>query len=160
MSIQLLTHNDLKHRDLSNFTDVIYNNFFELRDDPKLLHTKDEIHKTLYADDAVIILATRKEKNKVKLDGFLVGKIMELDDRRKVVFISYIFVSENKRRSGLGSALMDYVEALGYKYKCNGVMLIFDTYDASLVRFYENRSYMLDINLRRYERRDVFYKAL
>jgi GNAT superfamily N-acetyltransferase len=160
MSIQLLTHDDLKHRDLSNFTDVIYNNFIELRDEPKLLHTKDEIHKSLHDDDAVVILSTRKEQNKVKLDGFLVGKIMELDDRRKVLFISYIYVAENKRRSGLGSALMDYAEALAYKYKCNGVMLIFDTYDPALVRFYENRTYMLDINLRRFERRDVFYKTL
>ena len=39
-------------------------------------------------------------------------------------------------------------------------MLIFDTYKHNLTRFYENRGYMLDINLRRFERNDVFYKIL
>ena len=55
---------------------------------------------------------------------------------------------------------LDIAEAEAYKYKCNGVMLIFDTYDSILVRFYENRTYMLDINLRRFERHDVFYKTI
>ncbi len=41
-----------------------------------------------------------------------------------------------------------------------GCMLIFDTQQDNLVRFYEDRGYMLDINLRRYERHDVFYKIL
>ena len=60
----------------------------------------------------------------------------------------------------MGSEMMDMLEREGYKYKCNGIMLIFDTYNAVLVRLYENRGYMLDINLRRYERHDVFYKTI
>jgi len=161
MTIHKLTHEDLQYRNLNKFTDVIYDNFIELNNNPKLLHTKDEINKTLNSEDVLLLFSVDKnKKNKSVLDGFLVGTIMELDDRRKVLFISYIYVAESKRRSGLGTLLMDIAEAEAYKYKCNGVMLIFDTYDAVLVRFYENRTYMLDINLRRFERHDVFYKTL
>ena len=46
------------------------------------------------------------------------------------------------------------------KNKCNGIMLIFDTHKNNLLHFYEGRGFMQDINLRRYEQHDVFYKII
>jgi ribosomal protein S18 acetylase RimI-like enzyme len=157
MKYHILTHKDLKHSDLSKLTDIIYNNFIELKEDYKLMHTKEKISETLHSDDVLIIIALNEQK---KIVGFIVSQLMELDDRRKVLFINYIYVAESLRKTGMGSEMMDMLEREGYKYKCNGIMLIFDTYNAVLVRFYENRGYMLDINLRRYERHDVFYKTI
>ena len=157
MKYHILTHKDLKNTDLSKLTDVIYNNFFELKEDYKLMHTKEKISETLHSDDVLIIVALNEQK---KIVGFILSQLKELDDRIKVLFVNYIYVAESLRKTGMGSEMMNMLEAEGYKYKCNGIMLIFDTYNSLLVRFYENRGYMLDINLRRYERHDVFYKTI
>ena len=157
MKYHILTHKDLKNNELSKLTDLIYNNFIELKEEHKLMHTKEKISETLHSDDVLIIIALNEQK---KLVGFIVSQLMELDDRRKVLFVNYIYVAESLRKTGMGSEMMDMLEREGYKYKCNGIMLIFDTYNAVLVRLYENRGYMLDINLRRYERHDVFYKTI
>jgi ribosomal protein S18 acetylase RimI-like enzyme len=157
MKYHILTHKDLKNNELSKLTDLIYNNFIELKEDHKLMHTKEKISETLHSDDVLIIVALNEQK---KIVGFIVSQLMELDDRRKVLFVNYISVAESLRKTGMGTEMMDMLEAEGYKYKCNGIMLIFDTYNPVLVRFYENRGYMLDINLRRYERHDVFYKTI
>lgn len=145
-----------KQKDLSFFIDIIYNNFIELTEDDKLMHNKEKIEENLRNDNSVIILLMNDDK----IFGFVTGNIMLLDDRRKVLFISYIYVAETERNKKLGSQLMNIVEKTALLNKCLGVMLIFDTHQQNLVRFYENRGYMLDINLRRYERHDVFYKII
>ena len=146
-----------KQKDLSIFVDIIYNNFIELSEDNKLMHTKEKIEENLRNDNSVIIILMNDSN---KIIGFLTGNIMILDDRRKVFYISYIYVAETERNKKIGSELMDIAEKIAVQNKCLGVMLIFDTYQQKLVRFYENRGYMLDINLRRYERHDVFYKII
>lgn len=153
----ILTHNDiLKQKDLSLFVDTIYNNFIHLVSEKKLSHTKENILTNLLSENAIIIIMT--ENNKIT--GFITGNILELDDRRKVFFISYIYVAENQRNKKLGTELMKIAEKIGNQYKCIGMILIFDTHNKILVKFYENLGYMLDINLRRYERHDVYYKTL
>ena len=92
--------------------------------------------------------------------GFLVGQKIKLDNRRKVLFIKYIYVAELHRHIGIGTQLMDMIESIGYTRKLSGMMLIFDTSNKTLFQFYENRGYMLDFNLRRYEKHDVFYKTI
>jgi ribosomal protein S18 acetylase RimI-like enzyme len=158
MDTNVLYANDIKKQDLSLFVKLIYNNFIELTEENKLMHTPEKIEENLKADNSVIVVLT--DKNSQKMIAFLTANIMELDDRRLVFYISYIYTAESYRNSGLGTELMDLAEKLGRKHKCNGVMLIFDTYKPNLVRFYENRGYMQDINLRRYEKHDVFYKIL
>ncbi len=157
METHILTYNDiLKQKDLSLFVDTIYDNFIHLSSELKLSHTKENILKNLLSPNSIIIIMI--ENNKIT--GFLTGNILELEDRRRVFFISYIYVAENQRNKKLGTKLMKLAEKIGNQYKCIGMMLIFDTHDKVLVNFYENIGYMLDINLRRYERHDVYYKTL
>jgi ribosomal protein S18 acetylase RimI-like enzyme len=157
METHILTYNDiLKQKDLSLFVDTIYDNFIHLSSELKLSHTKENILKNLLSPNSIIIIMI--ENNKIT--GFLTGNILELDDRRRVFFISYIYVAENQRNKKLGTKLMKLAEKIGNQYKCIGMMLIFDTHDKVLVNFYENLGYMLDINLRRYEPHDVYYKTL
>ena len=146
-----------KQKDLTLFVNIIYNNFIELSDDKKLMHTPEKIEESLRKDNSVIILFTNDDD---KVIGFLTANIMILDDRRKVLYISYIYVAEITRNNKLGSTLLQEAEKTAIFNKCNGIMLIFDTHKHNLTRFYENRGYMLDINLRRFERNDVFYKIL
>jgi ribosomal protein S18 acetylase RimI-like enzyme len=158
MDTNILYANDIKKQDLSLLVKLIYNNFIELTEEDKLMHTPEKIEENLKADNSVIVVLTDKKSQ--KMIAFLTANIIELDDRRLVFYISYIYTAESYRNSGLGTELMDLAEKLGRKHKCNGVMLIFDTYKPNLVRFYENRGYMQDINLRRYERHDIFYKII
>ena len=158
MSLIVLDKTDIaKQKDLSFFIDVIYNNFIELSQEDKLMHTKEKIEENLKNDNSIIIFMLNNDK---KIIGFVTANIMMLDDRRKVIFISYIYVAETERNKQIGSELLNKAELIGKQNNCLGCMLIFDTHQVNLVRFYEDRGYMLDINLRRYERHDVFYKIL
>jgi ribosomal protein S18 acetylase RimI-like enzyme len=158
MDIIVMNKDNIKlQKDLSYFVNIIYTNFIELAHEEKLMHTREKIEENLRNDNSIIILIMTKDK---KLVGFLTANVMMLDDRRKVFFVTYIYVSETYRNKQIGSKLLDEAEKIGRKYKCNGVMLIYDTSKTNLVRFYEDRSYMQDINLRRYEQHDVFYKIL
>jgi len=152
-----MMYNDIsKQKDLSFFVDVIFNSFIQLSRNKSLLHTKIQIEKNLRSENSVIILIMKEKK----IIGFLTGNITVLDDRRQVFFISYIYVVENSRNKKIGSTLLQEAEKIAKQSNCLGMMLIFDTYDKILMYFYETHGYMLDINLRRYERHDVFYKTL
>lgn len=156
MDYKILLHDDIIKQDLTLFVDIIYNNFIELETQPKLLHNKDKILESLQSPNTVLIVILDKKT----MAGFVLSEIIELDDRRRVLFISYIYVAKSLRTNGIGGKLMDIAESFAGKNNCIGVMLIFDTHNSSLVRFYEKRGYMLDINLRRYEQHDVFYKVV
>ena len=158
MSLIVLNKTDIaKQKDLSFFIDVIYNNFIELSNEDKLMHTKEKIEENLKNDNSIIIIMLNNDK---KITGFLTANIMMLDDRRKVIYITYIYVAETERNKKIGSVLLNKAEEIGKQNNCLGCMLIFDTQQNNLVRFYEDRGYMLDINFRRYETHDVFYKIL
>ena len=158
MSLIVLDKTDIaKQKDLSIFIDVIYNNFIELRNENRLMHTKQKIEENLKNDNSIVIIMLNDDK---KIISFLTANIMMLDDRRKVLFVTYIYVAESERNKKLGSEILTKAEHIAKQNNCLGCMLIYDTHQINLVRFYEDRGYMLDINLRRYERHDVFYKIL
>lgn len=158
MEILTLYPEDIKKQDLTIFIDLIYNNFIELSEEEKLMHTKVDIEKNLRADNSIILIVLDKKVNKIA--GFLTANIMELDDRRLVYYISYVYTAENYRNNGIASRLLDISEQIAHNKKCNGIMLIFDTTNKQLYHFYEGKGYMQDINLRRYEHHDVFYKII
>ena len=155
--ITVLTYNDLQQQDLSLFVDIIYNNFIHLADFPKLLHTKNNIYELLRDENAVVLLTFQQHNECAKITSFVVAQKIELADRRKVLFVNYIYVSEIMRHKGVGSELMDTIETMATNNKLNGVMLIYDTANPKLSHFYQNRGYMSDLNLRRFEQHDVYY---
>ena len=158
MEIIILYPDDIKTQDLNLFINLIYNNFIELNKEEKLIHTKENIEKNLRSENSVIILALNKNPNKIIM--FLTANIMELNDRRLVFYISYIYTAENYRNNGIASKIMIMAEQIAYNKKCNGIMLIYDTYNKQLNHFYTKMGFMQDTNLRRYERHDIFYKII
>ena len=156
MDIIKLEQADLMKQDLKLLTNTIYDNFPELIDVPGIEHTRTSIMKTLNSPDVVLILAM----NKNKIAGYLLAEIMTLDDGRKVLFISYLYVASNLRNKGLGKQLMHYSFDVAAENYCDGIMLIYDTTDRQLRNFYGKMDFMLDFNLRKYEKNDVFYKVI
>lgn len=157
MEIIKLNSEDLLKQDTTMLSRIIYNNFPELVDVPNVIHNQESIKRTLESKNVVLILALTKDK---KIGGYLLGDIMILEDGRKVLFVSYLFVGPSLRNNGLGKKLMFESFTLGNNEFCDGVMLIYDTTDKQLREFYGKLGFMLDFNLRRYEKNDVFYKVL
>jgi ribosomal protein S18 acetylase RimI-like enzyme len=154
--IQQLTQKELKNQNKDLLVNVIYNNFINLADDPKLNHTKKEITKTLSSNDVVLFLII----DSGKIIAYLLAEIIKLKDTRKVTFISYIYVIPSMRQKKLGCKLMSLIINYAITQRCDGVMLIYNTSDRKLERFYDKYGFMLDFHLRRYEKHDVYYKIL
>jgi len=156
MEIIKLQQRDLMKQNKTKLVNVIYNNFPNLDNVPNVEHTPESITRTLESKEAVLFLAMQNNK----IAGYLLAEIIYFEDGRKVLFISYIYVAPVLRNSGLGKKLMVYAFSYGNDNFCDGVMLIYDSTDKLLRNFYGKLGFMLDFNMRRYERHDVFYKVL
>ena len=156
MSIVKIEYSDLKKQNKDLLVRIIYNNFLYLEPEPKLNHNPEAITEILNNKDVVLFLFMHQGK----IGSYLLGQIMNLEDGRKVLYISYIFVSKSLRTQGVGSKLMKVAEQYAYEKYCDGLMLIYDTRRKELRRFYDKHGYMLDFQLRRFENNDVFYKVI
>ena len=156
MGIIIMEYQELKKQKKELLRDIIYNNFSDLNDEPKLNHTPEAILKTLNSKNSVLLLFIENKK----IGAYLLGEIMNLEDGRKVMFISYIFVAKDLRASGVGTQLLQIISKIATDKYCDGVMLIYDTTQKKLRRFYDRNGFMLDFQLRRFEKHDVFYKLV
>jgi ribosomal protein S18 acetylase RimI-like enzyme len=156
MNIIKLDYKKLINQKKDLLIDIIYNNFIYLDPEPKLNHNPESIKKTLDSKDAILFLFI----NEGKIGAYLLGEILILEDGRKVLFISYIYVAKSLRSANIGTSLLKQAEKYGNEQYCDGLMLIYDTRIKELRRFYDKNGFLLDFNLRRYENNDVFYKLL
>jgi GNAT superfamily N-acetyltransferase len=156
MGIIKMEYAELKKQRKDLLVNIIYNNFSELNDEPKLNHTPEAIKKTLDNKDAVLLLFIENGK----IGGYLLGEIIILEDGRKVMFVNYIFVAKNLRASGVGTQLLQIITKIASDKYCDGIMLFYDTSQKKLRRFYDRNGFMLDFQLRRYQTHDVFYKLI
>ena len=156
MGIVKYEWSDLQKQNKDLLVNIIYNNFLYLEPEPKLNHNPKAILDILNDKNVILFLFM----NSNKIGAYLLGQIMVLEDGRKVLYISYIFVSKSLRTHGIGSLLIKNAEQYAYTNYCDGVMLIYDTRRKELRRFYDKHGFMLDFQLRRYENKDVFYKVI
>ena len=154
--IVTLTASNLKNHDNTLLVNTIYKNFLEFATEPRLNHNKVEIHKTLDSNGCVLFLILQDNK----IIAYLLGEIMDLNDSRHVLFISYIYVVKFMRNKKLGCQLMSLAISYAIEQRLDGIMLIYNTSDRKLERFYNKYGFMLDFHLRRYEQHDVFFKIL
>src|SRR5580692_1423221 len=94
-----------KIKNPSLLAEVAYNNFIYLAKFPELMHTKQDIIKTLQADGNLCYLLYDGEN----LIGYLIGDFRTLSDNRYAYYISYIYISKPYRNKKLGSKLMDKI---------------------------------------------------
>ena len=154
--IVTLTASNLKNQDMTLLVNTIYKNFLELATEPRLNHNKTEIQKTLDSEGVVLFLILHENK----IIGYLLGEVMDLEDSRHALFISYIYVVKFMRNKKLGCKLMSLAISYGIEHRLDGIMLIYNTSDRKLERYYDKYGFMLDFHLRRYEQHDVFFKIL
>ena len=154
--IVTLTASNLKNQDMTLLVNNIYKNFLELSKDSRLNHNKVNIQKILDSKGVVLFIILQDNK----IIAYLLGEIMDLDDSRHILYISYIYVVKFMRNKKLGCKLMSLAISYGIEQRCDGIMLIYNTSDRKLERYYDKYGFMLDFHLRRYELHDVFFKIL
>ena len=146
---------DLKLQNITLLVNTIYNNFIELADMPILSHNKATISANMYKE-SILILCMLNDK----ICGYLLGYYTKLNDSRQVLFINYIYLSKKFRHKGIGRQLMLMAIDDASEHRADGVMLIYDTDNAYVDKFYKNLGFMLDVNMRRFHRHDVFYRII
>jgi ribosomal protein S18 acetylase RimI-like enzyme len=138
------------------FIDIIYKNFSDLAYDPNLKHNIPEIKKLLTSPTFRGLLVFKSGK----IVGYLLSDIIKLNDGRTALFINYIFVGKQFRKLGLADKMINTMIDYCKKHNIESIMLIYDTENLEMERFYSKRGFMLDLVLRRYARYDVFTKLI
>jgi ribosomal protein S18 acetylase RimI-like enzyme len=149
-----LKHADIINQDTSLLTDMIYRHFDDLVNYPILKHTHRDIQYILLNENVLLLILLEKDK----MIGYLLAYKEHLEDGRRILFVSYIFIANQYRRRGYGDRIMTYAEKYAKNNRCDGVMLIYNIENIKLVNFYEKRGYMPDLQLRRYDKHEVVYK--
>src|SRR4029078_1117072 len=86
---------------INKFSEIIYNNFIELINEP-VNHNKNGIEKLLLNDKMYGILVIMENK----IIGYIIGEFMSLDIDRDVFYIDYIYINNKYQKNGIGSKLM------------------------------------------------------
>jgi ribosomal protein S18 acetylase RimI-like enzyme len=136
---------------------IVYENFIHLKKYPELNHNIKTIRETVANKDKIIILCFDNHYKRIL--GYLIGYNIVLNDGRFVTFISYIYVSTQLRSKGIGSKILNICFKESEMRGCEGIMLTCNTQDKHIMKFYEEKGFMLDFNLRRYTKYDILFKT-
>ena len=152
----ILTPEQIAKQKIRKFAKLVYTNFIDLAKNPDLKHNITEIERVLYCKECQLFVITEHGK----MIGYLLGEIMDINDGRKVFYITYIFTAKNFRNKGIASQLMNLTEQVSRKLNLDGILLTCDTEDQQVFDFYAKRGFMPDVHLRKYDKYDVLYKIV
>jgi len=142
--------NKIKNPEL--LADIAFNNFTYLSKFPELMHTKQDIIKTLQLSGNLCFLIY----DGTNLIGYLIGNHRTLPDNRYAYYISYVFVSEKYRGKKIGTKMMDLIinkcKNAGTKF----IVLTCDTVDTKIINFYKKYGFIVDPVLGNGKRHEVF----
>jgi ribosomal protein S18 acetylase RimI-like enzyme len=137
------------------FTNLIYHNFINIAQYEKLKHNKNEIYNLLSNTNNFFFVDIIDKK----ILGYILGEIIVVD-KEKILFITYIFISPNHRKRGLGHKLMNYIEKYASYNDCLKIMLTCDTDDKKIHEWYLKMGFMPDMHFRTYDRFDTLSKNI
>lgn len=140
----------------SKLVNLLYSNFRELEKEKELMHNKDELTRLVTGKNTILLLIMVNKK----IASYLIGEVKDLNDGRKVFYISYLYTAAQFRKKGHATRLLKYVERMVRNERYNGILLTCDTQDNHIVHFYKKNGFSLDPTLRRNEKHDIFYKII
>lgn len=149
-----LYYRDLKpiKENTIHFTDVLYNNFLNLRQNKDLKHTKTEISRLLVSPKMYGFLVY----SNTTLVGYLVGEMINLNDGRLVYYINYLYIAIRFRKHGLGEQLVKLALKKSKDIGLSFVVLTCDTNNKYVCDFYSKRGFVPDPILSKASRHSVF----
>jgi RimJ/RimL family protein N-acetyltransferase len=154
MTFVKLNKSNIKKYKLNIFTEVIYQNFIYAKDISHLKHNKNEIYNLLTHDDTHINLYIVDNK----IGGYLIGKIMKLNDGRNVYYVSYLYIGETFRQKGLAKKFLSIVDKTVNELNLDGVLLTCDTHNKKAHDLYLKNGFMPDMLLRNYTQFEILFK--
>lgn len=155
MSFVIINKNKLSSSNLEFFTDVIYNNFIYITEYKQLDHNKKAIYETLKNDTAQVYFIMVNKK----IASYIVGKILKLNDGRRVLYISYLYTSDKFRGRGYASILLNIADKICNKNMLDGILLTCDSENTDVYNFYLNKGFMPDLILRTYQKHEIMFKS-
>jgi len=147
---------NMTKKNSTKFVNMLYTNFIDLQSYPELKHNKTELTRLVLSKSAVIVLYLVNNK----IAGYIVAELMVLNDKRKVIYVNYIFTAKKFRNKGIASKLMSYIEDMAFDLKYDGVLLTCDTDNTQVLDFYMVKGYLYDIMLRTHKKHDILYKNI
>jgi ribosomal protein S18 acetylase RimI-like enzyme len=154
MSFYKITPEQLQSSDLRNFIETIFNNFIELLEYPELKHNRDEIYRILTSNNVHVLLYMIDGK----IASYLIGETINLNDGRRVLYISYLYTALRFRGKRLASLLMEQAEEIVQNEQLDTTVLTCDTENSMVYNFYLQKGFMPDMILRNYSRHEVLSK--
>ena len=142
-------HN-LSNKKKKIFTDIIYQNFIKIAPIEKLKHNKNEIYNLVNKQNYYFFVYVIDNK----ILGYVIGEIMSID-KDQIIYVTYIYISPNHRKKGIGHQLMNKVLEYGSSKDCYKIMLTCDTEDKKVYNWYLKMGFMPDMNFRTYDRYDI-----
>lgn len=136
----------------NHFTDIIFNNFKNISEVDYLNHTKVEIGRLLRSQNLYGVLVYSNNK----IIGYLIGEFMNLNDGRKVYYISYFYVIAKHRGNKIGLNMMKAIISGVKRKNIRNIVLTCDTGNRNLVNFYKRFGFNKDILLQNMRTHDVF----
>lgn len=150
----IINKKNLISNKLDIFANIIYNNFLSIANESALDHSITSIHRILKSKEVQIFLILIDKK----IVSYIVGKIMILNDGRKVLYISYLYTSPKFRKYGFASKLLEISDNVCKQNMLDGVMLTCDSENKTIYNFYLNKGYMPDLILRTHSKYEVMFK--
>jgi ribosomal protein S18 acetylase RimI-like enzyme len=155
---KVLPHDNFFYKEISSlsnvdaFVNIIFLNFPELIQIEKLKHTKEQIKKLLTSNKMNGFLVYNK---KGVLIAYIIGELINLNDRRTTFYISYLYVANKYRKKGIAKKLMSLIVSKCRKIGIRNITLTVDTDNKSIYDFYLKWGFMPDQILRTYDKYDV-----
>jgi GNAT superfamily N-acetyltransferase len=149
------TGDQLAHRDMRKFTDIIYRNFEELENVEGIEHNRIEIAKLMTSSQSIIIIGT--------LNGTIISYCLAevtIYGQRKLMHIYYIYTTPVHRGHGIASYMLNLIHRYAVEAMISTLSLTFDTYNKMLTKFYFDNNFEYDSELRSYQRYDMLVKHL
>jgi ribosomal protein S18 acetylase RimI-like enzyme len=147
---------------IQSFVKIIYENFLDIAKRPELKHTPADIFRLLTSPRFVGYFAKsyNPQQNKYTVVGYLLAEVHKLDDGRRVLFISYLYVASPFRKHGTASQMMNTATSRAKQLKLDHIVLNCDTENKAVYNFYLKRKFMPDMELRTYSRYEVLSKPV
>jgi ribosomal protein S18 acetylase RimI-like enzyme len=141
---------------VNDFADVIYDHFKEIRHQPNVLHSIPSVRELLSSNQMMgyVIYANNS------IIGYLIGERRVMEDKRDVYFLAYIYVIPKCRQQHIGTKMLQALITECKKQQINHIMLMCDTGNAMLSKFYGKFGFAPDPILFEGRKHDVLCKNL
>lgn len=134
-----------------NFSRIIFDNFMELTQYSYIKHSQYDIQKLLASSQMVGYIVTHHHN----IIAYAFGETMILPDGRNAYYLSYIYVVSRYRKLGIGALILKHIVAFCVNSGINFVVLMCDTCNNGVVKFYKKHGFVFDTMLRTNKKHDV-----